>query len=71
VLDQKSGLFNSIQIEDYTTTAAEQKAAIENKVSESDKFTRAENDAVIMLQALIGGIVSAEYSVNITVDTTS
>jgi len=67
VLNQKSGLFNTVQIEDYTTLAASEKKAMEDKASSGDMFIRAENDAVKMLQALIAGIVPAEYTVEVTV----
>ena len=68
VFDEKSGLFNRISIEDWTTLAAIEKQAMVDKVSETDIFTRAENDAAKMLQAFIEGIVPVEYAVNVTVD---
>jgi len=67
VLDEKSGLFNPISIEDYTTLAASQKKAMEDKVAGGDMFERAENDAAKMLQTLIEGVVPEEYTVEVTV----
>ncbi|MCL2107230.1 MAG: DUF4230 domain-containing protein [Oscillospiraceae bacterium] len=67
VLDEKSGLFNPVHIEDYTTLAALQKQAMEDKVSEGDMFARAESDAVKMLRTLIDEIVPAEYTVTVAV----
>jgi acetolactate synthase small subunit len=69
VLDQKSGLFNTVKIEDYANLATSQKQAMVKKASASDMLTRAENDAVKMLQALIAGIVPAEYTVEVMVGT--
>jgi len=65
VLDEKSGLFNPIQIEDYTTLAASQKKAMEKKVAKDGLLARAENEAVKMLRVLIERIVPGGYTVNI------
>jgi len=67
VLDQKSGLFNVVKIEDYATLATAQKQAMADKVSASDMITRAQNDAVKMLQSLIAGIVPEGYTVEVGV----
>jgi len=66
VLEEKSGLFNPVSITDWATMAVSEKQKMEETVSASDMFTRAQNDAVKMLQALIGGIVPANYTVNVT-----
>jgi len=63
VLDESSGLFNRVSIEDWATMAVEEKAVMETEVKESDMFIRAEEDAVRMLQALIEGVVPDNYTV--------
>jgi len=69
-LNEKTGLFSRYHIgEDIEQLKLEQQA-LEDKVndaSKSDMLTRAENDAVKMLQTLIAGIVPAEYTVEVTV----
>ena len=68
VLDQKSGLFNTVQIEDYATLAVSQKQAMEEKVGAGDLLARAENEAVAMLKTLIGGLLPEGYTVEVTVE---
>jgi len=63
ILDESSGLFNRVSIGDWATMAIEEKAVMEAQVAESDMFTRAEEDAVRMLQALIEGVVPDNYTV--------
>lgn len=63
ILNEKSGLFNPIRIEDWNTLAAEQKQAMAEEVSQGELFARAENDAANMLQTLIKGIIPADYTV--------
>lgn len=65
VLEESSGLFNPVSIEDWPTMAIAKKQEIEDEVSESDAFVRAEDDAVRMLQALIVGVVPEEYTVTV------
>lgn len=67
VLDQKSGLFNTVQIEDYAKMATSQKQAMEEKVSKGELLVRAEDEAAQMLKALIAGIVPEGYTVEVTV----
>ena len=66
VMEESSGLFNPVSIEDWATMAIVEKQAMEEQVMASDVFTRAENDAVRMLQAFLGGVVPEEYTVNVT-----
>ena len=66
VLEESSGLFNPIRIEDWATEATAQKQAMEADASESDMFARAQNDAVVILKAFIEGVIPEEYTVNIT-----
>jgi len=66
VLEESSGLFNPICIEDWATEATAQKQAMEADASESDMFARAQNDAVVILKAFIEGVIPEEYTVNIT-----
>jgi len=66
VLEENSGLFNRVRIEDWATMAIAQKEEMEEKISDTDIFNRAENDAVRMLQALISGVVPEDYTVNVT-----
>ena len=40
---------------------------MEEKISETDLFTRAENDAATMLKLLIEGVVPEEYTVDVKV----
>jgi hypothetical protein len=70
VLDQKSGLFNTVQIEDYAKLATAQKQAMEDKVAKGELLARAESDAVKMLQSLMAGIVPAGYTVEVAVSAT-
>jgi len=63
ILDESSGLFNPVSIEDWSIMAVEEKGVIEEEAKESDMFTRAEEDAVRMLQALIEGVVPDNYTV--------
>ena len=70
VLNQKSGLFNPVKIDDYNSLLASQKQAMQEKVSAGDTFARAENDAAKMLQAFLEGIVREGYTVEIAVGTT-
>ena len=66
VLEESSGLFNPICIEDWATEATAQKQAMEADASDSDMFARAQNDAVVILKAFIEGVIPEEYTVNIT-----
>ena len=66
VLEETSGLFNPVSIDDWTAMAVAKKQDMEDKVFESDMLVRAENDAVRMLQALIVGVVPEGYTVNVT-----
>ena len=63
VLEERSGLFNPVSIKDWTELAATQKQEMEDKVSKTDMFTRAEDEAAKMLKALIGGAVPEDYTV--------
>lgn len=67
VLDQKSGLFNTVQIEDYATLAVSQKQAMEEKVAKGDLLARAENEAAQMLKALVDGFLPEGYTVEVTI----
>jgi hypothetical protein len=66
ILDESSGLFNRISINDWATMEDAEKEAMVKIATEKDLFIRAENDAVRMFQALIEGIVPDDYIVNIT-----
>ncbi|MDR2590179.1 MAG: DUF4230 domain-containing protein [Oscillospiraceae bacterium] len=63
ILDESSGLFNPISIEDWGNRSVEEKRAAEEFVFNSDMFATAEEDAIRMLQALIGGIIPEGYTV--------
>ena len=65
VLEEKSGLFNRISIEDWPVMAISEKQAMVDKVSESDMFARAGNDAVRMLQSLISSIITEGYNIEV------
>ena len=65
VLEESSGLFNKVSIEDWKTMAVEKKQAMEDKVRGGDLFTRAENDAVRLLQTLIESVVPEDYTVTV------
>ena len=67
VLDQKSGMFNPVKIEDYTGMAAEEKKAMEKKLVKGDLFARAETEAARMIQTLIEALVPPEYTVQVVV----
>ena len=65
VLEEKSGLFNRISFEDWPTMAASEKQTMVDKVSESDMFIKAGNDAVRILQSLIAGVIPEGYIVEV------
>ena len=67
VLDQKSGLFNPVKIEDYTSLAATEKKEMETKAATGDLFPRAEKEASKMIQQLIGAGLPDEYTVEVVV----
>ena len=67
VMDESSGLFNPISIEDWSTMAVEQKQSMSEKVNESDLFKRAEDDAVRMIQALIESVAPDEYTITVSI----
>jgi len=67
VMDESSGLFNPVHIDDWATMAVEQKQSMEDKVSESDLITRAQDDAIKMIKALLDGVVPDEYTVSVSV----
>jgi len=65
VLEESSGLFNRVSIEDWPAMAIAKKQEMEDKVSDNDVFTRAGNDAAKMLKSLITGVVPEDYTVNV------
>ena len=67
VLDQKSGLFNPVKIEDYTSLAATEKKEMEKKAATGDLFPRAEKEAVRMIQQFIGAGLPEGYTVKVVV----
>jgi len=67
VLDQKSGLFNPVKIEDYTSLAATEKKEMEKKAAKGDLFPRAEKEAIKMIQQLIGAGLPEGYTVEVVI----
>jgi len=67
VMDESSGLFNPVSIEDWSTMAVEQKESMAEKVNETDLFKRAEDDAVRMIQALIESVAPDEYTITVSI----
>lgn len=60
VLDQTKNIFNQIQIEDYTTFAADQKKEMEQKAEEDGLFLEAEERARQQIQTFLEGIMKGE-----------
>ena len=65
LLDEKSGLFNSISVKDYTNFIAEQKQKMDEKVHENGLFSQAQTNAEAQIKALLLAIpgISEEYKV--------
>ena len=66
VLEEKSGLFNRVKIADWAELATTQKKEMEDKVSGTDAFTRAQDDTARILETLVGGAVPEDYTVTFT-----
>jgi len=67
-LDVSTGLFVRDSIEDFPRLRAIQRDAMEEwMATETDMFTRAEEDAMRILETLIGAALPEEYTVHVTV----
>jgi len=66
VLEESSGLFNRISIEDWSTMAVAEKQAMEEKISEGDLFSRAQSDAATILRSLLIGVVPEDYTITVS-----
>ena len=66
VLEESSGLFNRVKIEDWSTLSITQKQEMEEKISDLDIFARSENDSIRMLKSFIELAIPDDYTVNVT-----
>ena len=67
VLDEKSGLFNPVTIEDYIMDVASKKKEMEAKALKDGLFARAEEEARAMIAQFVGAIVPEDYVIDVTV----